>query len=504
MAQKQGVSGNNVAMPNLTSWIRQVMDKGSEKRARKIANYVCNTPLAERDQAMDRVLHELARNRAAFLNHGWQEGLQLITRYLADCSLELRDYTFLNAIYSSQVATRPTPKQYTCLELVMCYFRYIAADDERTRAFCRVMFTDLAEQLAPALSDGSVGLRRWLGDHTPLMVSIIWESVYCPAHQDSPSKQWFVNLVRMYAETKDAELLDWLETVYILLTVRHADVRVFDQAHLEMFLRNAGISMTQYLTGTFDPTMPIIVLPIGMTDAFEAFLQGMDRRNGEVSETAREWSRWFMYYAPRMATDQAAMRDAVTTQPNRLVRPDGQDCVDVSQLTVFRDLGIRHIRFYPNGSPWPEMGVQFEICPYGCLTTTVAGALTATGLSVPDALFEQCYPEDRPHRRRILEYIVWDSLYRLVVNCENHSGEHVPARSGNGHTRQWNGYAPHWVTLPDGKHASHAAIDRCLQLFQFQPPAGKTFNRGCAPEADGQTVEVRPRLVFTDALLSGG
>lgn len=493
-------NGTQEYVPDLHGWVRQVMDRDSDKRARKIANYVCNTPLAGREAAMQRVVAALAAHRSAYLHKGWSGGVALITRYLADCSLRLGDYTFLNVVYAPQVDVQMTAQQHTRLELMISYFQYVASSEEKTRHFCRVMFTDLAEQLAPALKQGHAGLRSFLDKQTPLMIAIIWESVYCPASESGPVKGWFTNLLRMFAQTEDEEAFGWLETIWWLLTYRSAEVRVYDQGRFELFLEHANLSLTEYIMGSFDPESPTVIIPRGMSGAFEKFISALDRHCGELRQAAVEWCRWFMWYEPQLRIDLRDMQQAVTERPSRLIRPDGLDCIDVGRLTVLRDLGIQQIRFYPNGSPWPAMEIGFTLRVFGRLNTEIRGQLSANGLQVSPVLYDGCLPEDRGRRAIVLEYLVWECLYRLVVNRESHV--HHAGCPGNGQMRRWTGYAPHWVALPDGKKPSIRAIERCLKLYQFRPPDGHTFNKGCEATNPDQMVVVPPRLVLTDDLLT--
>ena len=484
------------------------MRDSSAKRARSIVRYVLETPLPERGHAMTRVVHELASRRQKYLkDNTWLPGIDMIASEFTRQSLEERDCTFLNDIFSVSAKERPSQIEHTRTELMMSYFEYVGENIERTRTFCRVMYGDLAEQLAQALVGGHAGLKSFLSPPgAPLMVAVIWESVYCSATSDAPLKKWFSNLVDAYSSTGDEEIFRWLEAIWWIITTKNTKVQIFDQTALQSFLASKGIALVQYLTTEFDPDYPMIVLETrDQTKRFGKFLQDMSKNNLRDTDVAGEWCRWFLHYSLELNRELASMRNSIIDNPSRLVRRNGLDRIDVRKLTILKDLGIEYIAFHPSGKVFPDMDIVFGIRWFGCLTTEIRCSMTDFSLSAPDELLEGCARTEHANRLRVLEYLVVDGLYRIVVNCERHScsSDHNGSQTGM-HTRVMTGACPHFPRLRDGAKASTAAIDLCAAETGFKPPNGRTYNKGWVPDGDEVTADVRPRVVFTDDLLSNG
>lgn len=489
--------------PNISGWLKQIMCNGSLSRSGRLARcIILSIPLDEREKKMGKLISDIAEHYYSDNNDACIRGIGLLTVAFVDESLKRRDYTFINAIHSVRSVSQKNCTDMVRWHMLQSYFRCIGASPQMAKRFCRIMFKDLAEQLTEVLPRGGHGLVAFFEQATPLFVSFIWEAVYAPARPESfPCKLWFNQLVAICGKG-DEEIDGWLECIWFLVSMRSDKVNMFPQSDLDTHIANNTFTLTQYVTTKFDPAHPRILIE---NETFRHFLQFVDtfaqRLDREKAE-ATEWCNWFKSNLPLIRPVLVTKRKDILQRPVRGVRRNGCDSIDVSTMSIFRYLGITSIAFYPNGSVFPDMDVQFRCKRMNAMMCSVQGSLDQMNLVVPKQLYGIAGDDNHELFHLITEFILTEVLHQLTVKEDGRTKMRIGCSNNGSRTSRRNvPLSWYWPKLPDGSKASQHAIKLSIEETGFAPPEGQTYNSGYDPQSRVEDDNSEVQYAITDELI---
>ncbi|MCH7492942.1 hypothetical protein IID19_05160 [Patescibacteria group bacterium] len=488
---------------NLDSWIKQLFRNDSEKRARRLANYVFDNELTpgQRDEALRTVIRTISRNYPHDGSDAWLRNIRMLACQFTDRGLALPDATFINGVYTVITDAELLPYDVVRMYLLVGFFEYIGSNVTRTKHFCRVMFEDFAEQMATVLCRGRQAMQEFTSEQTPLFVSIIWESSHCPASEEFPYKKWINNLIEASCQG-DKDVDAWLDGIFYILQLQKSHIEIITQSAFKAGLKRRRKTVSDYTGQLFDPLRPLMIVPDELKAPLEIFLQTTSKKKEDINSEAVEWAMWFNMNRQEILRGIVSKRDDIMLRPTCGVRKDGYDNVRVSDLSIMKYLGVESIAFYPNGGTFPDMDIAFTVTRFGCLTYQIRGSLEQMTLFVGQVLYEVCSDDMQELLHVITELVIIDVMHRIVVSSYGDHGLSVSSSEVNGvKYRKDVPIRPHFPLLREGAKASVGAIELCLQEMGCRPPKSRTYNSGHSPTDEFIEVPMTPRFILTNEVL---
>lgn len=448
-----------------------------------------------RRQAFLKIVEELARQHLGAIR-AQSSRFEMIAEHVSTVSVERDALLIVDTCVDRIVDEEPTPMDFVRVSILAYFLSYLGTVREHAEIFCRRAFPQFAEQLRSPLRRGLVGVRELSETSQPRFITFIQDA--CKTH-NLTYKGWVTHVIDM-ADQGVPEARDWLWCILQVVGLHTPRINTVSRTMLSIQLAAQRNTLQQFEATPYQADNPIWVVADHQFAVVRAFLIWLNEQRTAQRSQAQEWCHWLRHDLPAIRRLSQRHRDEIISDPARLVRKDGTDCVDVSQLSLVQDMGIRSFAFVPNGGAYPDMEIVFTVRRLGCIDCTLTGSLIDLTLHVPAALFETVPETEHDLRRLALEFMVIEGLHRFVV------GASIPANGhrfcGKSTSRTLRGIRSHFPHLPAGAKASKDAIERCMKDHGCTPPVGRTYNEGWKPEGGEQIVEMRPRIVFNDTLFS--
>lgn len=473
-------------------WLKRIFENGTTGKAYKIVNILRGSN--ECDIAIKRIISWIADRYGQINGVRRQQGIVAIVEAILGCSFELGDCTLINNIYSVEGKLGYLDLDRVRLAMLDSFYRFIGSSLERTKEFCRVVFEGYQKELAEVMPDGKQAVQSYFENRSIPLVTIVRNSVFLPALNQYPQKQWLNNLIEAH-NSGDKEASDWLEGIMAMLMIASEQLALSRQSDLEKDLSQRRRTINSYVESGFYPAQPRIVLPDKHRKILWDLLAEINKQALQIKREVIRSGKWLRANVGTLLDK----RNEIINQLRRGIRKNGCDWVDVSRLSALQGIGIESIAFYPTGEVWPNMDVVIVTRRMGCLRCEFRGLLRNHVLSISDKLYEPCQAEGRKLNHLLLEYVITDILYRITVCADTESVSRDKATHPANKKREDVSIAWHWHTLPVGHQASEETIRRSVKDTGFRPPPGQTYNEGHEGDDDNSgPCQSPPRLVLTD------
>lgn len=213
---------------------------------------------------------------------------------------------------------------------------------------------------------------------------------------------------------------------------------------------------------------------------FDRWIEERGLESNHERKRDEEFWREFDARRDRLEALTEAKRRAVIERPRRGLRPRGADHVEIRLQSLCR-FGIRSIAFYPDGCEFPNVKIRVVTHKGTPHLFTQEGELKDLRLQLSRTVTESNqYPDMGKRRAGLLEFVIIDILYRIVVEGRELQRKVRPAQLG-GQVIDLQSkevpVRPHIRKLPAGHRASETASNAAQVDCGWRLRPGETFVR---------------------------